>query len=69
MVVDKLGSGLHNLAVLRLLPILLAFALSGHAADHAAKLATLIDPVKPGKPGANTRIQKAVAILAEAESD
>jgi len=59
-----------------LVALLLAlFCAPGEAAsldEHADKLASLIDPAKlgtRGKRGANPRIQKAVAILADAESE
>jgi hypothetical protein len=49
----------------------LALALAASATDFTAKLAPLIDPAKLatlGQRGANPRIQKAVAILADAQA-
>lgn len=69
----------HSSVVTRLLTIaLLLLALGFHVAGsatvetHVTSLAGLIDPAKLGtlaKRGANPRIQKAIAILARAESD
>jgi hypothetical protein len=53
----------------------LAFAVAGLAADvdsHASKVASLVDPAKLatlGKRGANSRVEKYVALLAEAKAD
>jgi len=58
-----------------LLPLLASVCATGEASSldqHADKLASLIDPAKLAtlrESGANPRIQKAVAILADAESE
>ena len=64
--------------ICRLTIVRLLLAIGVHGAErstiesHADKLASLIGPAKlatPGKRGANSRVPKAVAILAVAESE
>ena len=71
MPVPKLPDMKSMLAAL-LLALVCATGEASSLDQHADKLASLIDPAKLatlGKRGANPRIQKAVAILAEAQSE
>jgi len=64
--------GMKSLRVALLLALVCATGEASSLDQHADKLASLIDPAKLatlGKRGANSRVQKAVAILADAEAD
>ena len=71
MPVPKLP-GRKSFLVALLLALVCATGEASSLDQHADKLASLIDPAKLatlGKRGANSRVQKAVAILAEAQSE